>query len=921
MPAAANRRLLLIGWDAADWRVIDPLLDAGKMPALEGLINRGVRGNLATLDPPMSPMLWTSIATGKTADKHGILNFTQPRPDGTGIQPVLGSSRKAKAVWNILMQAGLRTHVVGWWPSHPAEPLRGVAVSNFFHRIAGPIDQPWPLPQGAVQPPELAEALGALRVHPEELSGQHLLPFVPKAAEIDQEKDRRLGAVARIIAEAASIHAAATGIMVEIPWDFMAVYYDAVDHFCHGFMRYHPPLRPGVDERSFELYSGVVEAGYRLHDMMLARLLELAGPETTVLLCSDHGFHPDHLRPTRIPNEPAGPAYEHRELGVLVMAGPGLREDELVFGSSLLDIAPTILALFGLPVGQDMDGKVLTQAFRDPPAVATIPSWEAVAGDCGMRPEASQALDPWVAGEAMRQLADLGYVDGPGESAARSLEISLRESQYYLARVHLNKGLYQEALPILTRLFADDPDELRFGIYQANALLGAGDADGAAAVHQRLVAGWHRLWQKRQNKKAEEGGAAGEPGAAPPPGATEPPAPPPALDYLRGRILFAQRQPEPAAAAFQAALDRDPQRPETLVGLGDALVRLGRLAAAQRAYARALERDPDSAAAHQGLARLHLRARRPEEAATAALESVGLLHHNPLAHFLLGQALVRLGRHAEAAAAFRVAVRQAPRLIGAHRRLVDLYTRHLNAPLEAARHLTLIDEAIRARRRERRQAQARVRRPERPAYPAPAPLPPLAAGREVITIVSGLPRSGTSMMMQMLAAGGLAPLTDGQRPADDHNARGYFEFAPAARLARDASWLPQAQGRAVKIVAQLLPFLPEGPAYRVIFMERGSEEVLASQARLLADQGRKGARLAPAELAAAFGQQVAQVQATLTGRGIPWLPVSFQDTLAQPAATAAAVNAFLGRSLDEAAMAAAVAPELSRARTPGAAVP
>ena len=133
------KKVLLIGWDAADWKVIHPLMDSGKMPTLEKLINTGVMGNLATLDPPLSPMLWTSIATGKTADKHGILGFTQPDAEGKQIRPVLSTSRKVKALWNILMQEGYKTNVVGWWPSHPAEPVNGerikILFSTCFHAL------------------------------------------------------------------------------------------------------------------------------------------------------------------------------------------------------------------------------------------------------------------------------------------------------------------------------------------------------------------------------------------------------------------------------------------------------------------------------------------------------------------------------------------------------------------------------------------------------------------------------------------------------------------------------------------------------------------------------------------------------------------------------------------------------------------
>ena len=108
-----KNKLLVIGWDAADWKSINPLIDRGLMPNLEKLINEGVMGNIATLDPPLSPMLWTSIATGKRPFKHGILGFTEPKTDGSGVQPVLNTSRKCKAIWNILNQEGYRSHVVG----------------------------------------------------------------------------------------------------------------------------------------------------------------------------------------------------------------------------------------------------------------------------------------------------------------------------------------------------------------------------------------------------------------------------------------------------------------------------------------------------------------------------------------------------------------------------------------------------------------------------------------------------------------------------------------------------------------------------------------------------------------------------------------------------------------------------------------
>jgi predicted AlkP superfamily phosphohydrolase/phosphomutase len=147
-----SRKILLIGWDAADWKVIQPLMDAGKMPNVQRLVKHGSAWQIATLHPPLSPMLWTSIATGKRPFRHGIHGFTEPAPDGSGVRPVTNLSRKAKALWNILNQNDLRSVVIGWWPSHPAEPINGVMVSDHYHRAGGPLHAGWILPPDTSSP-------------------------------------------------------------------------------------------------------------------------------------------------------------------------------------------------------------------------------------------------------------------------------------------------------------------------------------------------------------------------------------------------------------------------------------------------------------------------------------------------------------------------------------------------------------------------------------------------------------------------------------------------------------------------------------------------------------------------------------------------------------------------------------------------
>jgi argonaute-like protein implicated in RNA metabolism and viral defense len=185
-----------------------------------------------------------------------------------------------------------------------------------------------------------------------------------------------------------------------------------------------------------------------------------------------------------------------------------------------------------------------------------------------------------------------------------------------------------------------------------------------------------------------------------------------------------------------------------------------------------------------------------------------------------------------------------------------------------------------------------------------------------VTIVSGLPRSGTSMMMKMLEAGGIPPLTDELRSADKDNPKGYYEFERVKKLDEgDTAWLEEAQGRAVKVISALLKHLPPDYQYKVIFMERKIEEILASQKQMLVRRGEAPDSVSDEKMKDLFGKHLEQVQAWLDEQpNIDVAHFSYNEILESPREQAERINQLLGNILDVEKMVAVVDEALYRQR-------
>jgi predicted AlkP superfamily phosphohydrolase/phosphomutase len=339
--------LLLIGIDGASWNLMDPLLKAGKLPNFEKLIRGGASASLSTITPTWSPLLWTTIATGKMPEKHGIrAHFT----DSGKFEVEAGNKRIVKAFWNILSDSGIRVGVVNWWLTWPAERVNGFIVSDKYRRTR---DR-----DRLTYPAELLGKLPRVGMNPEAFESDKKKYSLPPNLEANVliQGQKRMN-YKTYWGQDKAVFKTCKLLLEKNDVDAFATIFRIVDISSHLFCRL-----PRTEQLNDQSYSKLLAPIYIYADEILGELLKHAGPRTTVMICSDHGF--------RLENG----MYDHgmRENpppGILILHGPDVRENFRLSQASITDITPTLLYLLNLGVGRDMDGRVLQDAFT-PQALA-----------------------------------------------------------------------------------------------------------------------------------------------------------------------------------------------------------------------------------------------------------------------------------------------------------------------------------------------------------------------------------------------------------------------------------------------------------------------------------------------------------------------------------------------------------------------
>lgn len=675
-----GRRIVLVGLDAADWQAIDPLVRAGKLPFFARLKERGRIGTMVSTPPLLSPILWTTIATGRYPEDHGVLDFMVDSPGG-GQAPVSAAARRVPALWNLFSQAGRGVAVVAWWATWPAEGVRGTIVSD---RVAPQLTRDEArLDEKAISPAAQARRLAAAVVRPSGIGFDDLRAYVPlsrtefEAAEAARHQpaailyEDRIAHLAAVVAGTRTYSAMAATLMSEGLPDLLAVYLQGIDTVSHLFVR-DPRRGPAAIERA-----------YRDADALLGRLASTSPPNAWVVVCSDHGFYLPGAGVTEDPSDLTGPATAwHRPYGIVAAIEASAlanREESrpgsptLVGAVTPLDIAPTLLHAAGLPVGDRMPGHVVSgllppEAVARPVAIASLPE---------VGPSAAPFASRTVDGDLQARLQALGYVGATPTSLARQNlgEILYRRGNLagaerelravvdaqptnltallWLAKALRDQGHPREALRFYERAAAVSGGRGEALIEAAEVAVSAGLIDdgrrlvASAPKRGSALAGVHVARGVLARAAGDAAGAERELRAA----LSQDPLSFEALSRLLD-LLVPRGRVRGALPLFRRAAELAPASPRHLALLGEASLAAGDAPAAEPPLARALELAPDGSSVRLELARAQI-TQRKLDAAAATLSPAEPSRERSL---LLGAVCSLQERWADAATHYQMAL-------------------------------------------------------------------------------------------------------------------------------------------------------------------------------------------------------------------------------------------------------------------------
>lgn len=442
------RKIVCIGVDGGDWQIINPMIEEGLLPNFERFVKDGATGPLRSMEPMLSPLLWTTMATGKLPEEHGILNFTVVDPEtGTKI-PITRLYRKVDAFWNMMSDYGRAVDMIGWLATYPAESINGVMASDRTGYLAYASTGPSDAPSGTISPEERHQEIMNLVVKGADISFEEMKGFMHiDEAEFERNRsdtfdpDNAINNMILIYAAAKGYRNITLHLLEQQP-DFISVYFEFVDAVGHLFMPYAPPRMEDVSDEDYRRYKDAMREAYIYQDRIIGEIMEASEPGTIFIFVSDHGFKSGDSRLKAGAGITGGHAAEWHQIdGIIGLLGDGIRRGHRIEDASVIDVAPTILALAGFPKVLDMPGEALTDAF-DSSLRGSLNS-NSVATLERTRPDEAVGRAGGEADEAMiRKLEALGYLTPDNPNALNNLGLRYqKEGEHEKAIEQFEKAL------------------------------------------------------------------------------------------------------------------------------------------------------------------------------------------------------------------------------------------------------------------------------------------------------------------------------------------------------------------------------------------------------------------------------------------------------------------------------------------------
>src|SRR6266550_4037691 len=418
---SAPTRVAIFALDGADWDLITELADDGRIPNIKALAQGGSSGSVQTIQPMVSPMVWTTVATGLPPDRHGVLDFVDAQKN-----PIESMSRRTPALWDIADGFAREALVTGWWTAWPPNAKNSI----YF-------DEPVELQPAAVYPAELEPRAQSLMVTPDTVGYPQIRRFLNVAES--ETKAEAVNVFRDVLAKTWSDHRVAINLYNDQRQHgrdplLIMMSYEGTDAVNHLFGPFHPPYREGVSQDGYRRYWPAVANSYSEVDRLIGEWTNVLPRDTTVIIMSAYGFRWGKDRPHSPPSG-GGALQDHRNPGVFIAYGPHVTPSRGNRTLSVYDIAPTVLTLLGLPQSMEMPGKPATWALKD---LAPITSVRVVsyAEFIDFRPVGTSAHAD--ATRYRRELQDIGHLNDP----TRNLTPVLDENQPQKAAAPISPEKY-----------------------------------------------------------------------------------------------------------------------------------------------------------------------------------------------------------------------------------------------------------------------------------------------------------------------------------------------------------------------------------------------------------------------------------------------------------------------------------------------